>query len=335
MRRLIIFTGIVLLLALLTINLKYITPAHAGQETVDVYENRQLVKSVVFVIGRNEYFVDGQVPGARMDARPFIKDGRTFVPVRYLGSALGVTGENITWDGGQKRVALSLGGNSVEMVVGVARITAGGQVKDIDVAPVLNESEGRTYLPARYIAEGLGYEVAWDEATQIVLCWPKGTQKPDISAVKQYLKESAGKPEAVRELEGLFGVNIQFDHGTTWGYAPTRTEQNNNRNRSYLDLYYDSEDGAIIVQACWATILSDIRNVELDLSPIEKVLNWKFPDQPDKVKEIMAYARQVAEKTRESDRTERAPWKEYYVDGCKVSIGSIGFNFVEAIITKN
>ncbi|MCL6479162.1 MAG: copper amine oxidase N-terminal domain-containing protein [Peptococcaceae bacterium] len=93
--------------------------------------------------------------------------------------------------------------SSLEMVVGVPMITTNGRAREIDVAPILNESEGRTYLPARYIAEGLGFEVDWDEASQTVLCWPRGEAKPEVSTVKRYVGELAGKPEAVRELEGL------------------------------------------------------------------------------------------------------------------------------------
>lgn len=110
-RRFVLFLIFVVFLALFTINLRHIIPAHA-ETRVDVYEQKQLVKSVVFVVGLNEYFVDNQTPGVKMDAKPFIKDGRTFVPVRYLGNALGVTDENITWDGGRSKAGLRLGPNS-------------------------------------------------------------------------------------------------------------------------------------------------------------------------------------------------------------------------------
>lgn len=333
MKKFIFYVGLVLALALLTINISHIRPANAGQETVNVYEDRTLIKSVVFVIGLNEYFINNNTSGVKMDAKPFIQNGRTFVPVRYLGNALGVTDNNITWDGGQKKVTLRLGSNSVEMVIGLARITTGGQARDIDVAPILNEKEGRTYLPARYIAEGLGFEVAWDEATQTVLCWPKGTTRPEVSAVQQHVKELVGKPEVVRELEGVLGVTTK-PNGSYWWYEPTRNETFQNKDRSYFALRYNTENGLIGADISWATILPDKRNVELDLSPIEKVLNWRFPDQSDKVKEIMAYAWQVAERTR-ADAGNRLPWKDYYLEGQKVSVGSVGFNFVGVIISRD
>lgn len=184
--------GVVMVLAMLST----VTPAMAADESqVDVYnQQKQLVKSVVFVIGMDQYFVNGQTPGQKMDARPFIQNDRTYVPVRYLSYALGVTPENVNWDNGQQKATIKLGGNTVEMIIGKKQIIGNGLAKDIDVAPVINEAEGRTYLPARYVAEGLGYEVAWDEQSNSVICWPKGASEPDISAVKQYVKQQQQLP---------------------------------------------------------------------------------------------------------------------------------------------
>lgn len=167
----------------------------ADKAQVDVYDqDKQLVKSVVFIIGLDQYFVNGQTPGQKMDAKPFIQNDRTYVPVRYLGYALGVTPENVKWDNTQQKATVTLGSNTVEMTIGKKQIVGNGQAKDIDVAPVINEAEGRTYLPARYVAEGLGYEVSWDEQSNAVICWPQGTSKPDISAVKQYVQQQQQLP---------------------------------------------------------------------------------------------------------------------------------------------
>lgn len=71
------------------------------------------------------------------------------------------------------------------MTIGQAQVVSNGQTKAIDVAPVLQSS--RTFLPARFVAEGLGYQVDWDEANQIVVCWPAGQPKPDVSGAVDYL----------------------------------------------------------------------------------------------------------------------------------------------------
>jgi len=157
----------------------------AMAEQVDVYENSQLVKSVVFRIGVAKYVVNDETI-VKMDVAPFIESDRTFVPVRFLGNALGVTDSNITWDNNTKTATLQ-GNATLSMTIGQARITSDGETKAIDVAPLLRSD--RTFLPARFVAEGLGYQVDWDEATQTVVCWPAGQEKPDVSAAVEYLTQ--------------------------------------------------------------------------------------------------------------------------------------------------
>ncbi|MCL6557811.1 MAG: copper amine oxidase N-terminal domain-containing protein [Firmicutes bacterium] len=206
------FIGFTLALALFVINLKYIVPAHAEQ--VDVYENQKLVKSVVFKIGVPYYVVDGRTPGVKMDASPFIREGRTFVPVRFLGNALGLDDGRITWDG-STRTATLRGSATLQMTVGRAQVVSNGQAKDIDVAPVIVDP-GRTMLPARYVAEGLGYEVGWDEATQTVVCWPKGDPRPDVSAALSYFNQMH-QPE--KPVEQMTRVERAIKSAAEMGYV--------------------------------------------------------------------------------------------------------------------
>jgi len=187
MKRFLIFFSFILSLAILTINLP---GAHADeQEQVNVYDQqKQLVKSVVFVVGNDRYFVDGQKPGVKMDAKPFIENDRTFVPVRYLSNALGVTDKYIGWK--SPKVTLKEPGFPVvELSVGSKTIKSDSKATTMDVAPLLKQS--RTYLPARWVAEALGYQVSWDAENKVVLCWPKGTEKPDVSNVVEYVTGQA------------------------------------------------------------------------------------------------------------------------------------------------
>ena len=144
--------------------------------------------NVEFVIGLNKYFVNDQLPGVDMDVAPFIQDSRTFVPVRYLANALGVTDDNIKWDSVARQVYLKLGTATVTLVIGQAQIVTNGQTKAIDVAPVIKDD--RTFLPARYVAEALGFTVDWDANNKIVVCYPSNTTKPDISNVVGQAQQS-------------------------------------------------------------------------------------------------------------------------------------------------
>lgn len=176
------FYLLVIILALITIFLPIVNDASAQvQEQVDVYDQqKELVKSVVFVVGNDQYFINGQTTGVKMDAQPFIEAGRTFVPVRFLGNALGVDNDYIAWES-PRATFKQPGFPVVELTVGRKEIKSNGQAKAMDTAPLLKTS--RTYLPARFVAEALGYQVEWDAKNSVVLCWPKGTEKPDIGII--------------------------------------------------------------------------------------------------------------------------------------------------------
>lgn len=138
------------------------------------------ITSAEFVIGMNQYFVNDQTPGISMDAAPYIdaNSGRTLVPVRYLGDALGA---QTAWDGNTQTVAVTSGSTNISLVIGNTTMNANGKAQTLDQAPVIKD--GRTYLPARWVANALGYSVDWNAANKIVLIWPNGTTEPDYSNV--------------------------------------------------------------------------------------------------------------------------------------------------------
>jgi hypothetical protein len=108
-----------------------------------------------------------------MDAAPYEKDGRTYVPVRYLANVLGVRDEDITWDQSTQKVTLRKGGITLYLVVGSAEMlrmdaaTSARNFIPLDVAPEI--VDGRVYLPARYVAESFGYRVEWEPTEMTVV----------------------------------------------------------------------------------------------------------------------------------------------------------------------
>ncbi|OPX84595.1 MAG: Thermonuclease precursor [Pelotomaculum sp. PtaB.Bin104] len=133
----------------------------------------------VFAIGQNTYVSDGR-PVA-MDAAPFIENGRTLVPVRYLALSLGIPEDKIIWNSSAQTVTLIKDDVNIVMDVGGNIIYINGQPKEIDTAPLIRE--GRTYLPARYVVEAFGYEVGWDGDRQAVLIGPPG-QLPEATVIE-------------------------------------------------------------------------------------------------------------------------------------------------------
>jgi hypothetical protein len=129
--------------------------------------------AAVFRIGQNSYEAGGQ--NFPMDAAPYIKDGRTYVPIRFLANALGVRDQDITWDQATRTATLSRGNLSLKLQVGscfLARKVAGQSpvLLVMDVAPEVRS--GRLFLPGRFVAAGLGYAAAWEAASQQVTLTP-------------------------------------------------------------------------------------------------------------------------------------------------------------------
>jgi len=117
-----------------------------------------------FVIGSTTYKVGGVE--MTMDVAPYVKDGRTFLPVRYVAQALGVADANILWDNASQKVTLIKDGTVVQLTIGSNVLLLNGAAITMDVAPELTSD--RTMLPIRFIAQAFGATVGWDEATQTV-----------------------------------------------------------------------------------------------------------------------------------------------------------------------
>ncbi len=118
----------------------------------------------MFMIGSNFYNIGGQMK--MMDAAPYIKSGRTYVPVRYLAYTCGLSDSDIAWDEATQTVTLTKGDKVVKLVIGSTNINVDGTDTAMDVAPEI--SNGRTMLPARYVAEAFGATVTWNAATKAV-----------------------------------------------------------------------------------------------------------------------------------------------------------------------
>lgn len=136
-------------------------------------------KAVQFAVGKSFYVIGGET--YPMDAAPYVKEGRTFLPVRYLAQAAGVEEENVLWDERTKPVVLIKGDIVVALAAGSKRITVNGASSSMDVAPEI-VPPGRVMLPVRPVVEALGLQVVWDGAartvTVLVELQPRQPQPP-------------------------------------------------------------------------------------------------------------------------------------------------------------
>ena len=172
------------IIALLFVFISTIThqPITANDEVIATKD-----KLIVFKINDKSYYTQTigseNVEVKQMDTAPIIYLDRTFVPVRFLGNALGVDDSNIEWNSSSRTASLK-GSNKLDLTIGKSAITVNGVSEEIDVAPMITNS--RTMLPARYVAEGLGFTVDWDADNQLVIVYQG--ERPDISAIVAKIK---------------------------------------------------------------------------------------------------------------------------------------------------
>lgn len=125
-----------------------------------------------FVVNQATFTADGQARA--MDVAPFVESERTYVPVRYLAYALGIPENGVSWDELNQSATLSSpDGKAIIITIGQAVLTVDGHEQAMDAPPLLRE--GRIFLPVRWIAQTLGYEVSWDESNSTVMVGPPGS----------------------------------------------------------------------------------------------------------------------------------------------------------------
>jgi hypothetical protein len=88
---------------------------------------------------------------------PQIIGGRTMLPLRAIGEALGM---EVGYDNETRTVTLTADGLFVTHVVGTTQITVSGENQNSDVPSAL--ISGRVFLPLRVLAEAIGANVEWD-----------------------------------------------------------------------------------------------------------------------------------------------------------------------------
>ena len=119
------------------------------------------------------------------DEHPFIDDnGRTQVPVRFISEALGA---EVEWNGSTKTVTISQGSKKIEIVIGKKDYTINGKKSSMDTEALLKGD--RTFVPVRFVSEGLGAKVDWDPDVRTVYI---DTRKKDDTPTDGDFKEVNG-----------------------------------------------------------------------------------------------------------------------------------------------
>ena len=115
-----------------------------------------------FVIGEAKYTVNGEEK--TMDTVAYLaKEGRTMLPVRYVADALGVSPDEILWDGATKTVTV-LADRIVQIKLGNKEMIINGAKVPMTAAAEMKND--RVFIPVAEIARALSANVEWNEVTR-------------------------------------------------------------------------------------------------------------------------------------------------------------------------
>lgn len=96
---------------------------------------------------------------AELDAAPYIENGRTLVPLRFISEALGAKVEYA-----EGVVTITSGAKKIVMTIGETSYSVNGEAREMECAPEIKSD--RTFVPLRAAAEALGASVSWNNETR-------------------------------------------------------------------------------------------------------------------------------------------------------------------------
>ena len=121
-------------------------------------------REVIFMIGEQVYTVNGTEQW--MDTAPYIKDGRTMLPIRYVAQALGIAEEDVLWNPADRTIVIYKENDVVSIAIGSSVLKVNDVPFYMDVPAEIKD--GRTMLPIGIIGKAFGVQVDWDESSKTV-----------------------------------------------------------------------------------------------------------------------------------------------------------------------
>lgn len=149
-------------------------------------------------------------------AEPLLTDGTTYLPVRAVSSALGIS---IEWDGETKSVLINtpaenaISGDGISIYISGVRFIPKNALGET-VEPVLKD--GTVYLPIRAVGEAFDKIVSWDGAT-LTASLTTPAFKTDFDENKTYAIISKASGKAITVSDSGLGTAV-FEKGANQAF---------------------------------------------------------------------------------------------------------------------
>lgn len=148
----------------------------AYNKTIKVYLNDKLVSS---------------------DQNPYMENGRTFVPIRFIAEAIGV--KEISWNGSNEEAILMKNGVTLRLPIKESYAMINEEAIGLD-API-SVYKGRTFVPLRFVAEAFDMDVYWNEISASVKLYTK--EYAEVRSQKTVLSSASAPSYSQEDLHWL------------------------------------------------------------------------------------------------------------------------------------
>lgn len=190
------------------------------------------------------------------DVQPQLINDRTMVPLRKIFEAMGAY---VDWYGDTQTVVATKDDKVVTAKIDDTKLYINDEVKTLDVPPMI--IDGRTLVPARFVAESFGANVDWDGATQTVVIMTKWNRVGEIPCYKDYPSIPdfgliVGVPNSADESSDIYSYDTTIMQEDDFQYYISLMKNEGWTVKSDLyNIWSLSKDGIYIDIPIWETSL--------------------------------------------------------------------------------
>ena len=189
-------------------------------------ENTRLIKMKINDVN---YTVNGQAK--KMDAKPFISNSRTLVPLRFIIEAIG---GDVAWDGDSRVVTVNSKGKNIILPIDSKKITVDGREIAIDQAAIIKGD--RTYVPIRFVAENLGMNVNYiNESREIEISYFEDKKDLDSKNIEVNGEANNSNKNANNNSKNKSKDNRAVNNNNKNLETNNKTSNANQKNKSILN----------------------------------------------------------------------------------------------------
>lgn len=191
-------------------------------------ENTRLIKMKINDVN---YTVNGQAK--KMDAKPFISNSRTLVPLRFIIEAIG---GDVAWDGDTRIVTVNSKGKNIILPIDSKKIRVDGKEIAIDQAAIIKGD--RTYVPIRFIAENLDMNVNYiNESREIEISYFEDKKDLDSKNIEDNREANNSNKNANNKLNNKSNENSKDNKAINNKNLETNNKASNanQKNKSILN----------------------------------------------------------------------------------------------------